>query len=64
MTIKMGWTECCRIVELAGRDAFLKKLQELFPELELYKFSLSWLESKEFICKAKGTSGDLIIQWI
>ena len=44
-------------------DNILKALQILYPKRKLYAISLGWRESKDYILKAKGTGGDIVIGW-
>lgn len=41
----------------------LKALQDMYPARKLYSISTGWRESKEYILKARGTGGDLIVGW-
>lgn len=44
-------------------DNILKALQTLYPKRKLYSISLGWRQSKDYILKAKGTGGDVVIGW-
>lgn len=33
-------------------------------DLELYSLSTSWIQDKQYIMKAKGVKGDVIVTWI
>ncbi|WP_209121485.1 hypothetical protein [Alkalihalobacillus sp. BA299] len=46
-----------------GWDQFLSKLNEEFPNRNLYSVSTPWIDDNSYICKARGTKGDLIIGW-
>lgn len=59
----MNYNEATDIVKKEGWDEFLETLQKEHPKHDLYACSMSWYESDEYICKAKGTYGDLIIDW-
>jgi hypothetical protein len=48
----------------AGVERLLKALQTLFPTMDLYSISTGWLESREYIAKARGTAGDVIVLWM
>ena len=48
---------------LTTNDNILKALQILYPKRKLYAISLGWRESKDYILKAKGTGGDIVIGW-
>lgn len=47
-----------------GRNAFLNYLNDQYPNYDLGGFSTSWEESPEYICKARGKYGDVIIGWM
>lgn len=63
MDIKGNYKLFKDFLELVGWDKFMEYLQEKFPSLKLYCVSKSWKESSEYILKAKGTCGDLLINW-
>lgn len=63
MVITMNHENNVRLVDALGNRVFLEMLQEDYPQLDLFKCSWDWVEDSSFICKAKGTRGDLIIQW-
>lgn len=44
-------------------QVMLDRLKTKYPERELYCVSLDWKRSKEFICKARGVKGDVIVGW-
>ncbi len=46
-----------------GISGFLSVLSFRYPELALFSISTSWLWKPQYICKAKGSAGDLIITW-
>lgn len=41
-----------------------KLLNMLFPGRKLYSHSLDWRNSMEYILKAKGRYGDVIVGWL
>ena len=57
----MDYSECFNFVEEYGMDAFLEKLNDLFPNRKLYTFTTAWLEDRNYICKARGLHGDVLI---
>lgn len=63
MNILMNYDYAQSIVISKGWDAFLELLQNMYKEFNLYTCSKYWFEDDEYICKAKGTYGDLIINW-
>ncbi len=46
-----------------GISGFLSVLSFRYPWLGLYQISTSWLWNPQYVCKAKGADGDLIITW-
>lgn len=50
-------------VEENGRDAFLGYLQNEYPDYGLSGYSTSWEDDQQYICKARGAYGDVIIGW-
>lgn len=44
-------------------DNILKALQIMYPKRKLYSISLGWRESKNYILKAKGVNGDVVVGW-
>lgn len=47
-----------------SNEKVFEVLCKLYPNHELFNISLGWRESKEYILKAKGGQGDVIIGWI
>ncbi len=45
-------------------DEVFKLLAIIFPERGLYRISIDWRKDKQYILKAKGTMGDVIVGWI
>jgi hypothetical protein len=52
-----------RIVKVCGWDDFLMFLQDMCPAFEIYSVSMDWFDNKDYICKAKGVYGDVVIGW-
>jgi len=56
---------------IANRSEFLalsdpevhETLSIMFPERRLYSHSIDWRKSEEYILKAKGGDGDIIVGW-
>lgn len=44
-------------------EDILEMLNRLFPKRHLYSMSLDWRKSIEYILKARGTGGDVIVDW-
>jgi hypothetical protein len=51
------------LVEEKGIVRWLLFLKSKYPEADLYSVSTEWLKDSNFICKAKGTKGHLLIHW-
>lgn len=49
-------------VRMYGRDAWLDMLN-MITELDLHSVSTDWEKSERYCCKAKGTSGDVLVSW-
>jgi hypothetical protein len=65
MSIKMSYWAAKLYVKIFGWSAFLAMMQKRFPDLNLYKVSQSWFfDGAQYICKLKGTYGDVIITWL
>ncbi|MDF2533988.1 MAG: hypothetical protein K0R18_145 [Bacillales bacterium] len=66
MDLLMNYEEACELIRNNGWDDFLALLNEKFPKYNLKGCSMSWYEEKDgskFICKAKGSRGDVIVGW-
>lgn len=50
-------------VESEGYAGFLNSLNAQYPNHNLYQVSTAWYENPEYICKAKGRNGDVVIGW-
>lgn len=60
----MHWSEAVHLVDKGGHDAFLRLLDQKFPSKELYQVSTSWYtHGAEYVAKAKGALGDVIVGW-
>ena len=59
----MNYYTAKNCVKKYGWDYFLNKLQLKFPQLGLYVISMDWFIDKDYICKAKGIFGDILIKW-
>lgn len=46
-----------------SNDEVFERLSQTFPNYNLYDMSLGWRESSEYILKAKGACGDVIVGW-
>lgn len=47
-----------------GLDAFMEYFNGIYPQYGFYSCSSHWIEDEKYICKLKGTGGDLVIGWI
>jgi len=52
-----------QIIERYDWELYLKVLQHRYPKNKLYAVSQDWYDDSRFICKARGTYGDIIIGW-
>lgn len=59
----MNYNKAVEYVINSGWDSFLELLQNEYPNYDLYSVSTSWLMDNQYICKAKGVFGDVIIGW-
>lgn len=57
-----NYKEMKKLYKEKGGKEILNCLDEN-NKFQLYNFSLDWLESDEFILKANGTYGDVIVDW-
>lgn len=60
----MNYHEAVEFVKNKGWDEFLNSLKKEFPQFKLYGCSTAWFEDRQYICKARGVYGDLIIRWM
>lgn len=63
MCILMNYDYAVSIVDSQGWEGFFEYLQNLYPDFHLYQVSKAWYEDDQYICKAKGGKGDVIIDW-
>lgn len=63
MTIRLDYLKSVEFVNANGWDRFLDMLKDKYPQFELYSCSISWFYNRDFICKAKGIYGDVVIYW-
>jgi hypothetical protein len=59
----MNYDYAQSIVLSEGWDVFLEILQKQYSSYDLYSVSKYWFEDDNYICKAKGIHGDVIIEW-
>ena len=50
-------------IRCIGPEGLLRALQILFPYLGLYSVSTGWTQSPEYIAKARGVGGDVLVFW-
>jgi len=43
--------------------AMFDTLDSIYPERQLYSMSLDWRKDKQYILKARGVKGDVIVGW-
>lgn len=65
MKLTMNHSEAVAIVDTEGWDAFLAHLDDLTGNrLDLYGVSQDWHRiGPEYIAKAKGAKGDVLVSW-
>lgn len=61
MTLKLNHKHLSSIVEHFGWDGLIEHLDNVHPNLGIYSVSQDWIEDSKYICKAKGSFGDLVI---
>lgn len=59
MDIRMDWEKTREL----GPDSLLKFLQAMVPHFGLCSISVDWMKTKEYIAKARGVHGDVVISW-
>lgn len=59
----MEFDEAKRLVDKYGWNGFLSYFKDKFPDRSLYACSQYWYEDRKYICKMRGTRGDIIIGW-
>lgn len=64
MEVEVSYEILKNIVNEFGWDDLLLFLQDMCPTFDLYNVSTSWFKNKNYILKAKGVHGDLIISWL
>ena len=63
MDFIMEYEKAKQHVDEQGWDSFLGSFQDQYEDRGLYSVSMDWHESDEFICKFRGTDGDVIVGW-
>lgn len=63
LDIKLEYEMLKKVVAENGWDDLLIFLQDMFPNFDLYSVSQDWYWNRQYICKAKGVLGDVIIEW-
>lgn len=46
-----------------SNEGILDALDILYPERDLYSLSLDWRKNKQYVMKAKGVQGDVLVGW-
>lgn len=59
MDIFATWT---KLVNMTNQEV-MDWLQSLFPTFDLFSLSLDWRTNPEYILKAKGVRGDVLVLW-
>lgn len=63
MNLTMTRKHIKQLVDVYGWSGFLQILNEFYSGFNFYTVSKAWYDDKNYICKAKGQHGDLIINW-
>jgi hypothetical protein len=63
MEITMNYDCAYNIVLSKGWNEFLEILKKRYVKYELYCCSTAWFTNDKYVCKVRGTYGDLIIKW-
>lgn len=58
--IKMKYEDAIKL----GFEDMLNFLNTAYPERKLYSISKDWFYDNQYIAKAKGISGDVVISWL
>lgn len=61
--VYMSHADAVRFVQTNGMAKFVALMQAEYPHYKLYSCSLDWRNTDQYICKLRGTSGDIIIGW-
>lgn len=61
--VVMEHSEAVEYVNDFGNEAFMDVMREEFPNYDLGSMSIHWERDSKYICKMKGTRGDIIIGW-
>lgn len=60
----MDYKSARNFVTDEGWDAFVELVNSQFQGYKLYACSTDWHNDRRYICKLRGTGGDVLIQWI
>lgn len=63
MEIKMDIKTARKLVDALDWDGFIAHFKNTYDELDLYRCGTSWYGNSKYICKIRGTRGDLLITW-
>jgi hypothetical protein len=58
----MDWKEATKKVDEVGIEGFMNDLEEEY-EYNFFSISTHWVDNPRYICKAKGSDGDVVIGW-
>jgi hypothetical protein len=59
MDLVWKWKETIKLTN----SEIMDRLNLLAPDFELYSLSLGWRESSNYILKARGVYGDIVVYW-
>lgn len=61
--VYMNHAQAVALVKQNGMEKFMALMQAEYPSHKLYSCSLAWQDSSKYICKMRGSQGDIIIAW-
>ncbi|WP_077621275.1 hypothetical protein [Sediminibacillus massiliensis] len=59
----MSYNAAKEFVKEEGMEGFLDLLRSEYPNRDLYGCSTYWERDSQYICKARGKYGDVVIGW-
>lgn len=62
MDLFMDYTSAKTLVKVLGVEGFVKHLEKEYG-YHFFSCSTAWLDDSKYICKLKGSHGDLVIGW-
>jgi len=50
-------------IKVLSNQQIFNIIDMIYPDRKIYSLSIDWRKSKEFILKARGINGDVIVGW-